>query len=218
MRAPTIWLSYQRRVRDDIEELFNESEAREVLDERFVAGLTATIHQIEGWQIKLITLQFAILCFLAVGFLSGDSALSLFGLTLKNVGGIREILMVVSSSLVMVELVLGLEKETRITIVEEIAARGVDKKFWDLFKWSLPAAFGVHVYFPKRHQHWILPTTFTEWFFRFQTALMSLAVTALLVGAISVQLYVLWDIYQRPTWPGVWTDAVVLYVGLSVCP
>jgi|SRR6516225_2607110 hypothetical protein len=71
---PVRWLTYKQRVREDLDVLWKAEGAEEFFGSDYVAKLADAARQLEGWQIKLMVTQTAVVTFLALGFLSRTAA------------------------------------------------------------------------------------------------------------------------------------------------
>jgi hypothetical protein len=98
MKFPIRWLTYKQRVREDVKAALAEDNAEEFFDGSFLEKIATSTKQQEDWVLKLLTLQVATIGFLIVGFVAPDAQISLLGLELKNLPGIREVLLVFSST------------------------------------------------------------------------------------------------------------------------
>jgi hypothetical protein len=100
-KYPTRWLTFQQRVRADLEDTFQASKAAGDLTfftEGYLTSLAAPLKQQEEWIVKLLFFQATILGFLAVGFVSPETKLTVFGFDLKGVDGLREIHLAISAT------------------------------------------------------------------------------------------------------------------------
>ena len=209
---PVRWLTYKARLRLDVDEAFNRSGGEEIFDHDYIQNANDAVKQIEDWQIKLMSVSFAISGFLVVGFVTEDASISLFGVSLKQVGGLKEVLLALSATIGVLSLILTPSKETLIALLERLRERSVDKKLLPLANLAMRSSFHVKTYWPREFNRWIFPSAFTK-LLSFVTGLLWLAVGLFLfLVSFGLTLYLAIQIYRHPTL-GIWSTVILYYVG-----
>lgn len=210
-RFPYRWLTYKRRVRDDVEAAHNTKAGKELFSDKYIAALTATAQQIEAWQIKLYVYQLGLAAFLTVSLLTPDASFSVFGASLKTAPGFKELVLAIWSLLAGPMFALEQTKQLRLTVVEKIAELNAPKDLIEFAKLGTPAAFNLGVYAPKQYNRWIFPTLFPSrvTFFAI-TALGLFWMLALFTYLNVLWFYLVLTILSAPTLGG-WSYVIVFY-------
>ena len=213
-RFPIRWLTFKRRLHDDVEAAFNGPGGAAFFNEKYLGFLSSAVRQIESWQIRVITLQFAIIFFLLLGVVSSENSISLFGVSVKNATGVKEILIIVSATLTLVSVALVYAKEMRLQIIETVTRLTVAPPLVDLALVGEPSSFHSRFYAPKQYNRWIFPTLLSKLIRITFGSLAALMLMALLAMGVGIQFYVLAQIYTHPTLPAHWSLVAIVY---SVC-
>ena len=89
---PITWLTYKQRVRDDVETFYKTKNGPEFFDDKYVEALGKTVEQLETRELKLFAYQLGIAISMILTLLSGDGSITIFGVSLKNATGLKELL------------------------------------------------------------------------------------------------------------------------------
>ena len=121
---------------------------------------------------KLVAVNFAITAFLIVVFISADASLSLFGISLKNVAGVREILLGITGIIVILVAVLSTSRDILIFTVEKVLELRSGPQFKSFTDLAAPSAMGIKFYVGRQFDRWLFPTRFTRLITFFMTILL----------------------------------------------
>jgi hypothetical protein len=214
-KFPIRWLTYKRRIQLDLQRAFKERGANSVFSSTFVENISTSIRRAESRIIKLISLQFAIALFFVVGFLSSEQSISIFGVSLNQVPGLKEVLLAVYATVAAATMPLITIRDTKIFVLEKIAELRDDKAFLPFTKLQIASAFDLNVYLPRQYEDWIFPALFSRLFFAF----LSLIVMTIILCALGVWIIlfclVYRAIYLNPSL-GVWSYLILTYSCLCV--
>jgi hypothetical protein len=204
-------MTYKQRVREDLEALWGQDGAKDIFGFEYKDGLKEIIKQLEGWLIRLIVTQTAIISFLLAGFVSQEASISLFGISLKATPGLREFLIVFSSTLAVLILFVSSSRDIRVFVLEKLMELTTESRYLDLAMLATAAPFHLRAYIPKRYQLYIFSTRLTKLSFGLLATLLILMFVSLFLFSIAVQAIIICDIYYHPTLPPFWSTAVLGY-------
>jgi hypothetical protein len=210
-RYPTRWLTVKRKIRDDLEETFQKEGAKEFFDEKYISSLAAQIQQLENWQLRLFAVQTAVLGFLAVGFISSDTSISLFGVSLKYAHGLKEVLLGIAVTLGFFLPLITAMKEVRVIIIEKLVELSISPNFTDFAKLAARSSFHVQTYVSKRWSTWIFSALRTKMLSGALFLIGASLIICVFVFSTALQIFIILDIWKNPTLPGMWSYAVVAY-------
>lgn len=214
-RFPTRWLTYKRRVRDDVELLYKTEKGKEFFGDKYVEALKASAKQLEEWEIKLFVLQVGIYIFVVIGLFVSDTSFSLFGISLKQSPGVKEILLAFSASLAVIIYSITQSKQLRLTVIEKITELKEDPALLAFAKLAGPAPFHLNVYIARQFDRWILSTFLTKTIFILLSLLSVLFVLSLVAISFSIWIYLLIDIMRKPTL-GLWSYIALIHSAIAV--
>lgn len=209
-RFPVTWLTYKRRVRDDVETLYKAKGGADFFTDEYVSVLIHTVEQLEARQLKLMTYQIAISAFMVLGLVSSEATVTLFGIPLKDAPGVKEILLVLASSIAIVFFAQEQSKLLRLTIVEKLSELKTDDDFVDFAKLAIKTPFDLRGYAAKQYNKWIFATIPTRLATGLIVLLLGAALLIYLVAAWALWVYVFVQIYRAPTL-GLWSYIALLY-------
>ena len=210
-RYPIRWLTYKGRLRDDVTTAIGTEGGKEFFNKDYIERLINSAKQLEDWEIKLLTAQLAIVAFFLVGFTSDESSISLFGISLKQASGLKEVLLAISSSLLVLSLFFNAAKEAKLTIVEAIIKATTDEKYREFAEFAAPASFHLRVYVARQFERWVFPMLPTRITFGIIVTLLVIIFAAYFLFSILISLYIFLDVYKNPTL-GTGSSAVLAYV------
>ena len=161
---PVRWLSYKHRISKDIERLFNEhpDEAASVLDDEYIENLSKTILRTEDWILKLFSAQFAITTFFILGFLSDNPSMSLFGVSLSGIAGLKEILVALWFTMGLATTALMLSRDTLTLLARTIQSKISSVPFAQLSLLKVPSPFNIFIYTSASYEDWIFTARGTK--------------------------------------------------------
>lgn len=211
---PVRWLTYKTRLREDLRELYERKDGKEFFSKEYVDALSAEAKQLERWVLKLWAWELAIAAFIAIGFLSGDASISIFGVSLKNATGVKEVLLAFSATITFGLIILNSSKEALLHVIQCITEFAAPKDFIDFARLAMPTSFGVKMYIAKQYNRWVFSTFLTQLLFVILLVLLTAATAIIFACLIGFSIWIFLEIYQRPTL-GIWSTAVLVYVSLS---
>jgi hypothetical protein len=228
LKYPIRWLTFQQRVRADLVDTFQAAKAAgdpTFFTETYLASLAAPLKQLEETTIKLFLFQAAILGFLAVGFVSPETKLSVFGFDLKNVDGLREILLAISATIALGIFGLASSRDTTIFMLTVICEQTQPQLTLPYAKYALPSAFNLRMYLPREYDRWMFPR-FPKKTFAVTIALLCLTMVgivivasfaihwSLIVASFAIHWSLIKEIWRHPGL-GNWSIAALVYVFAS---
>lgn len=207
------WMTYRQRIQADLDDAFSNDNATDFFGEDYVRQLSEPLKQQDEWLLKLFALQFAILSFLLVGFGTADATFSVFGISLKQTTGLKEVLLVMSATIGVAIMVISSARDTAIFLIQGICKRLVDPRYIHFAKFAFPVGFHFRMYHPREYERWQFSTIAGK------GTSVAVGVLAILVGlalfALSfiVQWIIIKDIWKNPTL-GNWSYFALAYVAL----
>jgi hypothetical protein len=211
-RFPIRWLTYRARVQRDVEAAFKLPNGKEIFDYNYVEGVTNAIKQLEDWQVKCMSVSFAISAFLIIGFITDNASVSLFGVSLKQVAGLKEVLLAFSATIGVVLLMLTQSKEALIAVLAKLAELSTDKVVLPVVSLATRSSFHFKPYLPRQYDEWIFPTIFTKLLSLLTNVLVVGVVLFVFAGSLGLTLLLGFQIYRHPTL-GIWSTVILYYVG-----
>ena len=213
-RFPVRWLSYKARIRRDIDEAFSLPDGKEIFDHEYVDRTVQAIKQLEDWQVKLMSVSFAVYTFLVIGFITNDASVSLFGVSLKQAAGVKEVLLAFTATLGVLMIIITQSKETLIAVIEKLTELSTGESSLPLAALGARSSFHLKVYVPRQYDQWIFPTLLTK-LLSLLLWLLWIAIALFLIGAsIGLTVFLAVQIYIRPTL-GIWSTLILYYVGAA---
>lgn len=209
-RFPVHWLTYRRRVRDDVENLYKSENGPAFFDDKFAAALTASTKQLEEWEIKLIVFQLGISVFIVLGLITTDASISLLGISLKHVKGMKELLLALSASLAVISSVVTQSKHLRLVVLEKLMELRTEEKFQPFAKLASPSAFHITPYIAREFERWIFSRFLTGATMFLIAFLYALVVILLLAFSVSLWVFLYLEILRAPGL-GLWSYLALAY-------
>lgn len=211
---PLVWLTYKQRIQRDLDRAFAIEQGESFFSQDYCSRLGAQAKQLDEGLIKLLVLQFALFAFQVLGFISSDASLSLFGVTLKNATGVKEVLLLLYALVALATWTITVSRDTSLAVLERLAELTADEPLRSFGKLAAPTFFGIKVYVPRAHDDWIFPTIANRGLF----VAISLAAILLAIATFGlsfiVSILLVIDIYQHPTL-GRWSSWILAFVGLT---
>jgi hypothetical protein len=212
-RFPIRWLTYRTRIQLDVDEAFNLPSGKEIFDHDYVERADSAIKQLEAWQVKMMTTSFAISAFLVTGFITDDATVSLFGVSLKQAVGLKEVLLALSATIGVFMTSITQSKETLIAVLEKLTQLSTDREVLPLAALATRSSFHLKFYVPRQYDKWILPTFFTMLYSLLLGLLWIIVVLFMLAAVFGLTAFLAIQIYRHPTL-GIWSTAILYYVGV----
>jgi hypothetical protein len=121
VRFPLRWLTYRKRIILDLDRAYASEGGEEFFNADYVGRLSAQAKQLEEWAVKLLITQIALTGFQVIGFFGTDASISLFGITLKQATGVKELLIAFYCAITFAAWMIFISKETTLTILDRLA-------------------------------------------------------------------------------------------------
>jgi hypothetical protein len=215
VKFPTVWLTYKARIRRDFDRAYSSEGGAEYFGSDYFSRLCTQVKQLEDWLIKLFILQIALTGFQVVGFIGNDASISLFGITLKQATGVKEILIALYAFIAVAAWMVIISRDTALTVLERLVELSTGEPFVEFGKLAAPTSFNVKFYMPSAYEDWIFPTRANQLLFVvFVVTAVSISL-AVFLFSLAVNLVFVLDIYRHPTL-GVWSTWILGYVGLTL--
>lgn len=211
---PLIWLTYKQRIRRDLDRAYATDEGEKFFNQDYFSRLSAQAKQLDNSLIKLLLLQFALSAFQVLGFFGGDASLPLFGVTLKQAAGLKEVLLLLYALIALATWTITISRDTTLAVVERLTELTAEEPLNSFGKLAAPTFFGVKVYVPRAYEDWIFPTLANRWLFFVVSLMGILLFTAAIIFSLSINILFVVDIYQHPTL-GSWSNWTLAFVGLT---
>jgi hypothetical protein len=211
-RSPIRWLTYKQRLQDDVEAAFKLQGGPEFFSRRYLDDLAAAARTFDGWSLKIMGLQLAITLFLLLGVASAENSSSLFGVSLKSVVGVKEILVSLSASLTLITLALTHTRDMRLVIIEKVTRLTARAEFLELALVATPSAYLFRLYLARQFVRWQFPTMLSKAIRVTFGILATVMALVLLFVFFGLQLFFIRDIWEHPTLPPSWSRGAVVYV------
>jgi hypothetical protein len=211
VKFPKAWLTYKARIRRDLDRAYATEGGEEYFDADYVTRICAQAKQLEEWFTKLIALQIALTVFQVIGFISSDASLSLFGITLKQAAGVKEMLLAISTVVATATWLVLVSRDTVLAVIERLAELSTDNSALVSFeKLALPSASNMKVYVPRPHEDWIFPTASNKALFAAFAVAVILLAGSFFAFSLTINIVFFLDIYRQPTL-GAWSYWVLGY-------
>ena len=215
VRFPMVWLTYKVRIRRDLDRAFAAEGGETFFSADYLTRMAAQAKQLDEWLIKLFVVQITLTGFQVVGFVVPDASVSLFGITLKQASGVKEILISFYCLIAVATWITMLSRDTAITVLERAIEITTDAAFIDFGKLATPTPFGTKIYVPRAYEDWIFPTRLNTAIFWILSALSILLYTAIFCASVAINAFLFMDIYRHPTL-GTTSYWVLSFVGLTL--
>ncbi len=120
-RYPIRWISYKSRLEEDLERTLQTEGAKELFTNDYFKYLFDQVIQQDARIIRVQVLAFTIYGYLALAYASPEASLSIFGVSVKDYPGVREVLLVLASSTIPIILCLATSRDLLIWTGEKAA-------------------------------------------------------------------------------------------------
>ncbi len=208
---PIVWLSYKRRIWLDIERVFSTASGEAFFDDKYQEKLSDAVRDLERWQLRLLGMQTALLGFLVVGFLSSESTITIFEISVADKPGVKELLAALLSTTSLLIFIVTASKDMRLFILEKLVRLKTSPEVLDFALVSSRSSFHTQVYLAKAFNDFIFPTVLTRALFVLLATLFAILTIAALLGSIMLQFHLLLLIHNSPSL-GIWSNLAVWYV------
>lgn len=214
VRFPKVWLTYRRRIRKDLDRAFAEEGAEQQFNSDYVSKLGTQAKQLEEWLIKLLIFQIALTCFQIIGFFGTDAQISLFGITLRQAAGVKELLLGLYALTSLITWCALASRDTTLIVAERVVELTTDEKFVHFAKLAAPTAFNSKFYGTRSYEDWIFPTKANKAFFWLVVWFALLLFGLFLFFSVAVNVAFFIEIYRNPTL-GRWSEVLLGFVALT---
>jgi hypothetical protein len=194
--------------------MFKEDGGKELFDDKYVLALADGARALEKSEIKLTLCQFAISAFIILGLLSSDASISLFGVSLKQATGLKEILVALSATLAVATIAVSQSKQLRLSVIDRLIELKTDAKFVAFAKLAAPASFNLQIYVARQFDKWIFPTLLTKSTMILLALLLFALFVSLFALSIALSVYLNVEIFRKPSL-GDWSYVALGYTWLA---
>lgn len=212
---PLIWLTYKQRIRRDLDRAHATDQGESFFDRDYFSRLSAQAKQLDETLVKLLVLQFALSAFQAVGFISNDASISLFGVTLKQAAGVKEVLLFLNALVALATWTITISRDTCLVVLERLSELTTDEALGAFGKLAAPTFFGVKVYVPRAYDDWIFPTRANSWLFAVVSGVAIFLTLAIICFSLALNILFFVGIYKQPTL-GQWSYWLLAFVALTL--
>lgn len=214
VRFPIKWMTYKARIRSDIDRAYAMEGGPEYLNDEYISRLGAQAKQLDEWLIKLLVILIALTGFQVVGFISAEASISLFGVTLKQAAGVKEILLVFYSFVAIATWMVASSRDTILAAVERLVELSTEEPLTNFGKLGAQTIFSMKFYFPRVHEDWIFPTPLNKALFVVFCTIGVLLFFTALSFSLAMYIWFFLDIYRHPTL-GVWSTIILVFACLT---
>jgi hypothetical protein len=215
VRFPTRWMTYKARIRSDVDRAYTTDGGPEFFNDEYVDKLAAQAKQLDEWLIKLFVVQTALTGFQIVGFVVSDASISLFGVTLKQAAGVKEVLLGFYCFVAIATWMVAVSRDTILAVLERLVELSTEQPLMNFSKLAAPTFFSMKFYFPRAYDDWIFPTPLNKVLFGALVFVGMLLFFAALLLSLAVNILFFVDVYRHPTL-GVWSTVILSFVCLTV--
>ena len=204
-------MTYKARIRSDVDRAYATEGGPEFFDNDYINRLGTQAKQLDEWLIKLLIVQIALTAFQVIGFLGSDASISLFGVTLKQATGIKELLLGFYCFVAIAMWMVAVSRDTILAVVERLA----EGPLTNFSKLAAPTFFSMKFYVPQAYEDWIFPTAANRVLFCGLVVVGVILSLAAFVFSFAVNISFIVDIYRHPTL-GAWSTLVLAFVCLTI--
>jgi hypothetical protein len=215
VRFPTKWMTYKARIRRDVDRVYAAEGGPEYFDDEYVSRLGAQAKQLDEWLIKLFIVEVALTGFQVVGFIVSDASISLFGVTLKQAAGVKEVLLAFYCFVALTLWMVAVSRDTILAVSERLVELSTEQRLTNFGKLAAPTFFNMKFYFPSAHDDWIFPTLTNKIFFVIFCIVGLFVILANFLFSVAVNIFFFVDISRQPTL-GTWSTLILAFVCLTV--
>ncbi|MBN8978900.1 MAG: hypothetical protein J0I08_20730 [Rhizobiales bacterium] len=212
-RFPILWLSYKKRIWRDLDRIW-KNDKHEGFASNFFERMVALSKEADERLVKLMIFQSSLLAFQILGILGSDISLTTTGLTLKNVPGIKEVVLVVYATVGLIIWLVFMSRDTRLIVMEKIVELSEDSETIDIVKLAVPSSFNVRFYFPQQYKDWVFETCVSKFVARSFGILLLVMAACMILTSLAVNVYIFMQILLHPAL-GLWSYLSLTYAALA---
>jgi hypothetical protein len=213
-RFPIRWLTYKQRVRDDIGRLYLTEKGRAFFDDKFISALSSSAKQLEDWEIKLLLSQVGISAFILMGFVSTEVSISIFGVSLKQAAGLKELLLALSATVSVATYAVSQSKILKLIVIDKLTELRTDPEFIAFAKLAAPASYQMNMYIAKQYDKWIFSTPLTKSVTFVLTTLFVSFFLLMLGFSVGLWVCLFYEILRAPS-VGIWSYFALAYCSVA---
>lgn len=207
---PLVWLTYKARLRLDLDRSYSVDPDADYFTPEYADRLSVQVKQSEDWLLKLILFQIGLMAFQIVGLLNKDASMSLLGVTIQNVAGIKEVVLAIYATMALLTWFMLMSRDTGLAVLEHLVELSSDHKARELAKLARPAAFNLRFIFPRQYDDWIFATWPTKWLTLLFFICLALISFAAICASAVVNAALIVLVYRNPTL-GDWSIYTIYY-------
>lgn len=212
--SPVRWLTYKDRLRQDVDDLYATEAGKALFTPEYLKMLSKKIEKLDARLIKMTVAYFAIFSFLLLAFVSPDTTMSFLGISIKNTPGVREVLLAIVATIMVIGVFIGGSRDVLVSTAERLIELQHDKSTLPFANFINPTAFDLYFYLPRQSDRWIFSQPGTKIVSTLLWLCVTVAVIALFATIVIVTIVVLRQVYSAASL-GAWSYGIVLYVIVS---
>lgn len=210
-RFPVRWLTYRSRLSADLEVLYAQDLGSQIFNAEYLKQLSDQAVRQDDRLAKLILLNYTILAFLVLGYVSEDTTMSFLGISLKSTSAVREVLLASSATVAITVTMLSASRDILIWALESLVKLKSGPDFAEISLLSVPSSFGLKTYFAKSSSRYVFSSPFTR-SLKLAAGVIFLGLFLILLAtSISISFSVALQVYRAPALGG-WSYAIFIYV------
>ena len=144
-----------------------------------------------------------------------DASISLFGVTLKQAAGVKEVLLAFYCFVALATWFVTVSRDTILAVSERLIELSTKQPLTNFGKLTAPTFFSMKVYLPRAYEDWIFPTPTNKVLFATFCIVGVLLFLATCLFSFAINIFFFVDIYRHPTL-GVWSTLILAFVCLTI--
>lgn len=214
-KFPTVWLTYRERIKLDLANVHAKDKADHFFNESYMSKVSAQQKQLADWTIKLLVAQIALTVFQVIGFISAEGSISIFGVTLKQAAGVKEMVLALSATVGLVTWIVMLSRDNCQAIIDTLLELNYSEEFLRYAKIGEQTPFNLKFLTPPIYEQYLFATRFNKATRVLFGVVILVLFLALLVFSLAANVFFFLSIYWKPTL-GAWSFLVLGYVSAVV--
>lgn len=214
-KFPTVWLTYRERIKLDLANVHTKDVEDRFFNDAYIGKVATQEKQLADWVVKLFVVQIALTIFQVIGFISADGSISIFGVTLKQAAGVKEMVLALSATITLATWIVMVSRDTCQAIIDTLLELNFSEEFLRYAKIAEQTPFNLKFLTPKIYERYLFATRFNKWTRALFGVVVLVLFLAVFLFTLSVNVFFFLAIYWNPTL-GVWSMLLLGYVSLVV--
>lgn len=214
-KFPIVWLTYRERIKLDLANVHAKDVEEQFFNEAYINKVSAQQKQLADWVVKLFVAQIALTVFQVIGFISAEGSISIFGVTLKQAAGVKEMVLALSATVGLVTWIVMVSRDTCQAIIDTLLELNFSEEFLRYAKIGEQTPFNLKFLTPQIYKQYLFATRFnkaTRALFGLSILIIFLAV---FVFSLAANVFFFLSILWKPTL-GIWSYLILGYVSAVV--